>query len=94
MDVLTEVWRWLQPEHAEQRAQEQLEAYYSVTEAQRWVPVGDRLPGQSENVLAWNPEEVPEVCYFMDGRFTRYGNFADKCTTHWRPMPLLPKEGS
>ena len=59
--------------------------------ASPWISVEDRLPDQCCNVLAWNPDEAPEVCHFIDGRFESYSDFTSKRTTHWMEIPEVPE---
>lgn len=75
-----------------------------VAEAQRWIPVSDRLPKKGEIVLWWsNSVQDQSSCYrgfYVNGHdpeilIVWYGDdlFSwDRLTyfTHWQPLPPAP----
>jgi hypothetical protein len=61
----------------------------ALKEAQRWIPVSERLPHEGKTVILTNGSVVEtgdhyEGVWFLNGH-------AVKNITHWRPLPPLPK---
>lgn len=67
-----------------------------LREAQRWIPVSEKLPEHFKNVLTWHPdfgEEIVVAYYSHDqGYWNEWndgmpgGNISNP--THWKPLPL------
>ena len=61
----------------------------------RWVPVSERMPEGSEEVLCAKEFDGPgdwrrKVGYLLAGKWTVYG--ASWTPTHWMPLPAAPQE--
>lgn len=56
-----------------------------------WIPVTERLPEDSTDVLICSGEFVHEA-YFEDGHFSNAYGMWYKAVTHWQPLPELYKE--
>jgi len=57
-----------------------------LREAQRWIPVGERLPEEYGAYIGWNGE--------MYIGFT-FGDWSTQCpegVTHWKMLPQTPQE--
>lgn len=59
-----------------------------LEEAQRWIPVGERLPEVGKWVIVWMPDKYDEVEYTHR---MENGEWADEGVTHWMPLPELPE---
>lgn len=60
-----------------------------------WIPVSERIPDGSEEVLCAKEFDGPgdwrqKVGYRLAGKWTVYG--ASWTPTHWQPLPAAPKE--
>lgn len=63
-----------------------LEEIARLREAQRWIPVGERLPEEYGAYIGWNGE--------MYIGFT-FGDWSTQCpegVTHWKMLPQTPQE--
>ncbi|HHS9562791.1 TPA: DUF551 domain-containing protein [Klebsiella michiganensis] len=63
--------------------------------SQRWIPVSERMPEGSEEVLCAKEFDGPgdwrkKVGYRLAGKWTVYG--ASWTPTHWMPLPAAPQE--
>ena len=61
----------------------------------RWIPVSERIPEGSEEVLCAKEFDGPgdwrkKVGYWLAGKWTVYG--ASWTPTHWMPLPAAPQE--
>ncbi|HHD7489636.1 TPA: DUF551 domain-containing protein [Klebsiella oxytoca] len=61
----------------------------------RWIPVSERMPEGSEEVLCAKEFDGPgdwrkKVGYLLAGKWTVYG--ASWAPTHWMPLPAAPQE--
>lgn len=71
----------------------------ALREANRWIPVGERLPKKLGNVEIWRKMKdgtlVPGVAFVIAGSGwwvdTSGGRWAPGEVTHWRPMPAPPE---
>jgi hypothetical protein len=71
-----------------------------LREAQRWIPVSERLPeldpnfhGLSVDVwIAFNGQMAIGFCCQDGSYWQRHGNAAHLPVTHWMPLPESPKE--
>jgi hypothetical protein len=66
----------------------------ALKEAQRWIPVGEESPKDTEVVeVFWAEEEKTGRCdamFFLDeGNFYSFGCVIG--VTHWRPLPAPPE---
>ena len=72
-------------------------------EAERWIPVAERLPDVPGHVLVWdNTAKLRKILWYHDCNGwgvedkhpKRYfGNASDQRRyTHWKPLPEAPKE--
>lgn len=64
-------------------------------EADRWIPVEERLPEEKSKVLVFWFGNVHEVTYLGDGTFetlARQRVISGRDVTHWMPLPEPPKE--
>ena len=60
-----------------------------------WIPVSERMPEGSEEVLCAKEFDGPgdwrkKVGYLLAGKWTVYG--ASWAPTHWMPLPNSPQE--
>lgn len=60
-----------------------------------WIPVSERMPEGSEEVLCTKEFDGPgdwrkKVGYWLAGKWTVYG--ASWTPTHWMPLPAAPKQ--
>lgn len=64
--------------------------------AQRWVPVEERLPEDCTDILFWANGEVCLGIMRYDGKFVDYGRreypHEQRKVTHWMPLPEAPRE--
>lgn len=85
---------------AEERVRELEEENERLREAQRWIPVGERLPEDGECVLVLDEsngaittglhcEQVPQW-ELAEGLFFHGDKYA--WITHWMPLPEPPEE--
>lgn len=68
-----------------------------LREANRWMPTGERLPEQGQQVLCYAKNDNGQTGIDVDWRSCMNGNFgaavsAGMEVTHWRPLPEPPKE--
>ena len=67
-----------------------------LEEAQRWIPVGERLPELYETVFVViydgfeNNSEVARLTYLGNGNWWSWES-ERYVVTHWMPMPALPE---
>ena len=73
-------------------ARNNLEEYIAELEdAQRWVPVSERLPENISNVLILSRGEQL-IASYLSKYSLWYVPFVDKpVVTHWMPLPELPE---
>ena len=62
-----------------------------LKEAQRWVPVGERLPERYEPVLIYNPMWVYPVMSMLRDDDEFWTGSQVVTPTHWQPLPAAPK---
>lgn len=85
--------------------EEQRKRIAELEEQRRWIPVAERLPDHSENVLVCVTDSfgnvVPEDAYLLaqyiagDGWILEmWPEIEGPNVTHWMPLPELPKEES
>lgn len=60
-----------------------------LKEAQRWVPVSERLPEDGVNVITVDKYGRVSKCNCLKSYVTKYGNYDN--VTHWQPLPQPPK---
>lgn len=76
---------------------DQLRAYGEQCRAQGWIPVGERLPGEDEHVLAyWDGVQECALGYYdsVAGWISvEHGERFDNSPTHWMPLPATPTPG-
>ncbi|HBX2743274.1 TPA: DUF551 domain-containing protein [Klebsiella pneumoniae] len=63
--------------------------------ADRWIPVSERMPDDSSDVLCTAEFDGPgdwrrKVGYWHEGKWVVYG--ASWMPTHWMPLPASPQE--
>ena len=66
----------------------------ALREANRWIPVGERLPDEYEDVLVVYAESVREAYMVLDsdaGPQWHGNDWVLLNVTHWRPMPAPPE---
>ena len=58
----------------------------------RWIPVGERLPDNNDDVLVWRVEGYHEIGCHSSGLWWG-GTFMDEAIyiTHWMPLPEPPE---
>ena len=61
-----------------------------LREAQRWIPVGERLPEAGDGVLVYYDEDA--AYGFERGVLSKLGSFFTEHVTHWMPLPQPPQE--
>jgi len=70
--------------------------YDALREAQRWIPVSERLPKMNIEVITWDGDEIiSDRLWEPDGGkigFSLTG--AGREVTHWMPLPAPPQEQS
>ena len=83
------MWRGLAAEHFARIAE--------LEEAQRWIPVGERLPEDGDFVLIWDEmngvyiaEHSKQVPQWAADGYYRHGT-SYKYITHWMPLPQPPE---
>jgi len=66
----------------------------ALRESARWVPVGERLPDEGKDVLAFTLDNNVKSLWFERQRFeTDEGSrIHHDYVTHWRPMPAPPEQ--
>ena len=66
-----------------------------LREERRWVPVGEKLPGDNVGVLAWGPfNNGAEMVWREQGKWllSFVGTYIpDSTYTHWIPLPPGPE---
>ena len=66
-----------------------------LREERRWVPVGEKLPGDNVGVLAWGPfSNGAEMVWREQGKWllSFVGTYIpDSTYTHWIPLPPGPE---
>ena len=65
-----------------------------LVEERRWVPVGERLPEEGLEVLAWHWKLGIETVCRVHGKWIlqKYGHHVpDSSYTHWQPLPPGPE---
>lgn len=72
-----------------------LQAGNSPVTQDGWIPVSDRIPEGSEEVLCAKEFDGPgdwrkKVGYWLAGKWTVYG--ASWTPTHWMPLPVAPRQ--
>lgn len=63
----------------------------ALREANRWIPVGDDVPADCEDVLVWNGEPRQGWLDTDSGWFKDSDGGKLHGVTHWRPMPAPPE---
>ena len=63
--------------------------------AQRWIPVGERLPEENQQILSTDGKEFYLDCYARwegkDNPPCFYDRLFLWAVTHWMPLPQLPE---
>ncbi|EBV7249317.1 DUF551 domain-containing protein [Salmonella enterica subsp. enterica serovar Pomona] len=72
-----------------------LQAGNSPVTPDGWIPVSERMPEGSEEVLCTKEFDGPgdwrrKVGYWHEGKWVVYG--ASWTPTHWMPLPAAPKQ--
>lgn len=62
-----------------------------LADRDRWIPVTERLPDDSRNVLACTATEVGITRYWAQWS-TPHWDWDGDGITHWRELPWLPEE--
>jgi hypothetical protein len=87
-----------------ERLAESLIAAANRAEAERWIPVSERLPEDDRTVLLWTNENYrtyddPRIAILgryvpsmKEWRFHGSNSDWSDAVTHWRPLPAAPKE--
>ncbi len=62
-----------------------------LEEAQRWIPVSERLPEDLQSIIVFTKDRKTYIIRFLElyGR-EGFGSLSD-IVTHWMPMPTLPE---
>ena len=68
----------------------EVEALKAQLEAQRWIPVGERLPEIEDDVLVFDGT-VNIGSFDSDGRWYDFEMMSISGVTHWRPLPAPPE---
>ena len=63
-----------------------------LEEAQRWIPVSDRLPERRAPVLVYSPMWVHPVLALCRDDDEFWTGIQAVTPTHWMPLPEMPKE--
>jgi hypothetical protein len=64
----------------------------ALREANRWIPVGERLPENEIRTLALGPWFDGEA-YYQNGEWLDWVDDVSCDITHWRPLPEPPQDG-
>jgi len=63
-----------------------------LEEKQRWIPVGERLPEEGQQVLSTDGEEYYLDYYAKwDGKELSFCGTLSWTVTHWMPLPSTPE---
>ncbi|MEL7609509.1 MAG: DUF551 domain-containing protein [Bacillota bacterium] len=67
-----------------------------LKEAQRWIPVSERLPGSPQEVLVWIKNAGTYIGYYnnLEGYKCWMMGLGERISgvTHWMPLPAKPDE--
>jgi hypothetical protein len=63
-----------------------------LKEAQRWIPVGEKLPEVGGEYLVYREVRNEQFILAYEGGRFYYEGMAFKGVTHWQPLPAPPKE--
>ena len=65
----------------------------AAREAQRWIPVGERLPEEDDEVICMTTRANRHTrcirTFYRDGEF--YTPWSSDIVTHWMPLPPAPE---
>lgn len=72
----------------------------ALREADRWIPVTERLPKRGESVLTYTNrvntkirENYRWITFPKTGGGREEWIYEDELVTHWKPLPSAPQEG-
>mgnify|MGYP001193055255 FL=1 len=69
------------------------DALEETQNAQRWIPVGERLPEDYQNVLIFTDTFEYHSATLFNGDFCdEYCQYEKEQVTHWMPLPEPPRE--
>ena len=62
-----------------------------LKDAQRWIPVSERLPEDLQSIIVFTKDRKTYIIRFLElyGR-EGFGSLSD-IVTHWMPLPVLPE---
>lgn len=63
-----------------------------LREAQRWIPVEERLPEEWQDVIFYHGTYGVKAANFRDNRFWIKDGWY-MCVTRWMPLPAAPEKG-
>ena len=63
-----------------------------LEEAQRWIPVSERLPENSGRVFIHMGNKYEVIASLVKGKFINDAGSECSNVTHWRPLPEPPEE--
>ena len=74
------------------------DAIEALVEAQRWIPVGERLPEKYQSVLAARQGYAPNKQHYVCEAWLNDFNWQNSCgtmenVTHWQALPQPPQKG-
>jgi hypothetical protein len=62
-----------------------------LREERRWIPVGDRLPDQVDDVVVWHPSRIGTGWAWYDGDGKWFSGDYEVLVSHWMPFPEPPE---
>ena len=85
--ISRELWNELNMQNTALRAE-----LAGLKDKMRWIPVGERLPDDNDDVLVWRVEGYHEIGCHSSGLWWG-GTFMDEAIyiTHWMPLPEPPE---